>query len=163
MLYMARTCFGMASLALMSACLGHVTAGRCIGGNDQCHQGTWRPIAVHSVPNITRGAIDSVITVLPDSKTRITVFYGFNNPCQLSVTATTRHISDTLDVAFILKDPRVIVNPIDSVPDLRGCPATIRNRVYEVTVNHGGYEVRVVRGFLNDSTTLLATRGVFNP
>jgi len=159
----ARTCFATVALVFLSACWGHGVVVNCSNGDYTCHQDTWLPIAVHPVPNVTRGAIDSVITIHLESNKRIAIFYGFNNPCQLSVTATTRQISDTLDVAFILDYRRIVDNPLDSVPNIRGCPAAIMNQVYQVTVNHSDYGVHVVRGFLNDSATLLATRRIASP
>lgn len=156
-------CSGMASLAFLSACWGHVPVARCNDGDYSCHRDSWQPIAVHPAAKVTRGAIDSVITVHVDGRKRITVFYGLDNPCQDTVTAMMRHSGDTLDIAFILNGPRIIVNPIDSVPDIPACPAAIMHEVYGVTVDHSEYGVHVVRGFLNDSTTLLATRGIPNP
>lgn len=139
---------------------------RCDASANDCHQATWRPVVVHAVSKFPESAVDSAITVRVGrvgNDGRITVLYAFNNPCQVSVTAEARQISDTLDVYFILSRPSGKIN--DEMSELSACPAAIMNRAYEVTVDQVAPGTHVVRGFNGSASqkTLIASRVVGTP
>lgn len=150
------------SMAVASALLytSPGTSHRADKAGSSREEGAWQPAVVRSVLNFPKSAVDSAITVRLGDNNRIAVLYAFNNPCLDSVAARTRRIHDTLDVHFILKPRGASKVRSDTKPPVYGCPATIMNRGYEVTVDQPTHPTHIVRGFAgNDSAkTLIAIR-----
>jgi len=148
---------------LLGAPITNTARARCDASANNCHQTSWRSVAVRSLSKFPKSAVDSVITVRVGTDSRIAVLYAFDNPCQVSVTARVRQISDTLDVYFILSRPNGKTN--DEMSELSACPAAIMNQAYEVIVDQPAHGTHVVRGFNGSASqkTLIVSRVVGMP
>ncbi len=132
------------AFALLTGCSPRGLSSKCTTSVHGC-QAPWRVASVHRLMKVSQNVVDSVITVRLSGKHRVTVRHAFNNPCDDVITATVRHLSDTLDVRFLLVMRGELPGKPLPLEQRVTCPSSIDNLGYEVTfdnVNSGSYTVR---------------------
>jgi hypothetical protein len=119
-------------------------------GNAGSIASQWRRVQTTQLRDVTKGLVDSVITVrrLPPDETDIV--YTFDNACQDTVEAFALRDADTLLVRF---RPRITRQGNATLPEVALCPTWIKMEAFSARVVNSSANIARVRAFVGNDTS----------